>query len=223
MRQIGHVHCADEFFIMAEMPIPEDHYYNNYDQIENGIGMVRKMWENWKYVKKKFLRFLGSREGSPVFVTSVSGIQALNPILKEIQRSLELPPPPPSVECGVWSVELPPSPPSVECDGCRMGGRTPHSTLHISHLEGGERTPHLKAVVVKNHLFGEEVTVTGLLSWQDIKAQLVLKDDEYPVFSSAVFNHEMRTLDDVHVEDIKKELDKKVVIVNELFTEWEEI
>jgi putative radical SAM enzyme (TIGR03279 family) len=171
MRELNHIQCADELFILAEMPIPEDSYYGNYDQIENGIGMTRKTWENWKYIKNKFLRFLSNINGNPVFVTSVSGIQAINPILKEIQRKLP--------------------------------------------------EKQIKAHVIKNNLFGDEVTVTGLLSWQDIKNQLNLADNEYPVFSSAVFNHDMITIDDFTITNIKETLNRNIVIVNELFTDWQ--
>ncbi len=37
----GIVYCADEFYVKAELPIPETEYYDNFPQYENGIGMVR--------------------------------------------------------------------------------------------------------------------------------------------------------------------------------------
>jgi NifB/MoaA-like Fe-S oxidoreductase len=105
--------------------------------------------------------------GVPVFVTSVSGIYAIKPILDEVNRQ----------------------------------GR---------------------ACVVKNYVFGEEVTVTGLLTWEDIRMQVVLGEDEYIVFSSGIFNADMKTLDDVHVSEIQREVGKAVLVVDELFCEWKE-
>ena len=37
------VFCADEFFIKAKLPIPPKKYYEDYPQIENGVGLVRRI------------------------------------------------------------------------------------------------------------------------------------------------------------------------------------
>ena len=37
----GIVYCADEMFLLAGEPIPENEYYGDFPQIENGVGMVR--------------------------------------------------------------------------------------------------------------------------------------------------------------------------------------
>lgn len=36
---------ADEFFLKAEKPIPEAEYYEAFDQLENGVGMLSLMWK----------------------------------------------------------------------------------------------------------------------------------------------------------------------------------
>ncbi len=36
-------YCADEFYIRAGMDIPDDDYYEDYMQIENGVGMIRSL------------------------------------------------------------------------------------------------------------------------------------------------------------------------------------
>lgn len=33
--------CSDEFYLKAELPLPEDDYYEDYTQLENGVGMLR--------------------------------------------------------------------------------------------------------------------------------------------------------------------------------------
>ncbi|MBO5111660.1 MAG: DUF512 domain-containing protein [Clostridia bacterium] len=35
--------CADEFYLRAGLPIPEDEYYGDYAQIEDGVGMLRSL------------------------------------------------------------------------------------------------------------------------------------------------------------------------------------
>lgn len=35
--------CSDEIFIKAERPLPEEDYYEGYVQLENGVGMLRSM------------------------------------------------------------------------------------------------------------------------------------------------------------------------------------
>ncbi len=35
--------CADEFYIQAGMPLPDEDYYEGYSQIENGVGMVTSL------------------------------------------------------------------------------------------------------------------------------------------------------------------------------------
>jgi NifB/MoaA-like Fe-S oxidoreductase len=70
---------------------------------------------------------------------------------------------------------------------------------------------------VRNRFFGEEVTVAGLLTWEDVRAQLTLNKDEFVILPSNIFNHEMKTLDDVHINDIKKELNCEILIIDELF------
>ncbi len=35
--------CADEFYLKAGLPLPEEDYYGDYEQIENGVGMLRSL------------------------------------------------------------------------------------------------------------------------------------------------------------------------------------
>ena len=37
------VHLSDEWYLTAELPIPEEEYYEGYGQIENGVGMIRSL------------------------------------------------------------------------------------------------------------------------------------------------------------------------------------
>jgi len=48
LRDIGtrFVYPADEFFILADRPIPEAEYYGDFPQVENGVGMVRQLLDS---------------------------------------------------------------------------------------------------------------------------------------------------------------------------------
>ena len=35
--------CADEWYLKAQVPLPDEAYYGDYPQIENGVGMLRSM------------------------------------------------------------------------------------------------------------------------------------------------------------------------------------
>jgi putative radical SAM enzyme (TIGR03279 family) len=165
----ANIYLADEFYILANHKIPPNEYYDNYDQIENGIGMVRKARENYIKHRRKYIKLISEKEGNPVFVTSILGWEALKPILRDMKKQL------------VNSTKI------------------------------------IKQQIISNLLFGESVTVTGLLSWDDIKNQLTIDKTDYLVLSSAMFNHEMKTLDGYYLSDIEKTLDSKPVIINELW------
>ncbi|MBQ8537062.1 MAG: DUF512 domain-containing protein [Clostridia bacterium] len=36
---------SDEFYCLSELPIPDDEHYEDYPQIENGVGLVRQFWQ----------------------------------------------------------------------------------------------------------------------------------------------------------------------------------
>jgi putative radical SAM enzyme (TIGR03279 family) len=54
---------ADEFFIRAGLPIPRTSYYEDYPQIENGVGLVRQLLQEGAKVKR------GLRGRAPVGIS----------------------------------------------------------------------------------------------------------------------------------------------------------
>ncbi len=40
--------CSDEFFLKAGVPIPGAEYYEDYPQLENGVGMIRSMGDEFR-------------------------------------------------------------------------------------------------------------------------------------------------------------------------------
>ncbi len=43
----GFCYCSDEMYLIAERDIPEASYYGNYPQIENGVGLIAKFFEDF--------------------------------------------------------------------------------------------------------------------------------------------------------------------------------
>lgn len=41
------VYAADEWYCKAELPIPDAHHYEGYPQIENGVGMLRSLFDEF--------------------------------------------------------------------------------------------------------------------------------------------------------------------------------
>ena len=46
---VGLVYPADEFFIKAERDLPSEEYYDDYPQLDNGVGLVRSFYEDFTY------------------------------------------------------------------------------------------------------------------------------------------------------------------------------
>lgn len=46
-KELRLVYASDEFYLLAERPIPPEEYYEDYPQIENGVGMLRSHYEEF--------------------------------------------------------------------------------------------------------------------------------------------------------------------------------
>lgn len=47
----GLITLSDEFFLIANEKIPEEEYYDDFPQIENGVGMTRRFLADWETTK----------------------------------------------------------------------------------------------------------------------------------------------------------------------------
>jgi NifB/MoaA-like Fe-S oxidoreductase len=115
---------SDELYLMAGAPIPESGFYDDPAQLENGVGLVRGLLDDWGRVRGR----LGQMSLAPARITWVCG-RLISPILCHIASQLE--------------------------------GATP--------LE-------IQIVPVTNGLFGPRVTVSGLLTGEDLLQTLSHRD-----------------------------------------------
>ncbi|NLG18669.1 MAG: DUF512 domain-containing protein [Fibrobacter sp.] len=73
---------ADEFFIKAGLAIPGGEYYEDYPQIENGVGLVRQLLDEWKGIKRSVRSGVLLKE-KRLILSSVSAAPFLEKIIKE--------------------------------------------------------------------------------------------------------------------------------------------
>lgn len=73
------VFCSDEFYILAERELPDDEYYEDYSQLDNGVGMLRLL----KVEFETALKMVDSSEGDAVPFTVATG-EAAEPYLHKL-------------------------------------------------------------------------------------------------------------------------------------------
>ena len=154
--------CADELFLKAELPLPEENYYEGYRQLENGVGMLRSL-------EADFMAALEDEElpESPTPFTIATGTAA-----------------------------------------------APHLQMLLARAQ--ERFPGLKGqvIAVENDFFGHTIDVAGLLTGQDIAAQLKGKVEGRVLIPLHMLRHgENVFLDDYTVERLSEELGVPVQVV----------
>ena len=79
------VFCSDEFYLKAELPLPSEEFYEDYSQIENGVGMITSL-------KTEFYRELEyldeyTENFKPVKKSIATG-EAAYPLIKEMADAL---------------------------------------------------------------------------------------------------------------------------------------
>ncbi len=72
------VYLSDEFYLRAELPIPQAEYYGTFPQIENGVGMVRTFMDSFA---EELEYYQGLEE--PVYADIVTG-EAMYPVLCDV-------------------------------------------------------------------------------------------------------------------------------------------
>ncbi|HNX37738.1 MAG TPA: DUF512 domain-containing protein [Candidatus Cloacimonadota bacterium] len=83
------IYAADEFFVLAGLPVPPLEYYRDFPQTENGIGMLRLLLDGFQSRKRSFLKELRKRERNYLFITSKSAHGSISSIATYLNRKLE--------------------------------------------------------------------------------------------------------------------------------------
>ena len=170
------IHASDEWYILAERELPEEERYDGYLQLENGVGMLRSLLDEFHEAiteRKALEKNVVQREAENVkqyddVVSMVTGRLAY-PYIKRMAEELE------------------------------------------------EAYPQLKIHVypITNDFFGEMITVSGLLTGQDILAQLKGKElgNRLLLPQNVLRSGEEVFLDDLTLSDLEKALQVPINIV----------
>lgn len=154
------VFIADEFYILAEKDFPKYEYYEEFDQLENGIGMCRLFkWQIDETLNK--LKNANVKKTEITIVTGMAAYKLMKSIAEKIMYKLDI---------------------------------------------------KINVVKIKNEFFGEKITVSGLITGNDIIKQLKNKNFKNIVLPRNMFNDNNVMIDDVTVDDLKKELNTDVII-----------
>ena len=83
----GFVYAADEFFTKAELDIPSRRYYDEFYQVENGVGMMCQLLDNLKSKHRLLPRSLKNNLNLTL-VTGVSAFRLIKEIIKQKLNSI---------------------------------------------------------------------------------------------------------------------------------------
>ena len=161
------VYLSDEWFIMGGETLPDTDYYDEFPQLDNGIGLVRDFLNELEESKKTF----PSRLDSPREITILTGTGASGVLRDHLIPVLE----------------------------------------SIENLK-------VKLNIAMNDFLGESVTVSGLLSGQDIINNLQEDPPIGEVFlPPRVLNTDGYLLDNMKPEDIARVIDSPVHVFDNNF------
>ena len=119
------VQASDEWYLTAGLPFPEEERYDGYIQLENGVGMMRLLHEEFMYALEEEKKHFFAKGK----VTVATGVLAA-PMLKELAEAFM--------------------------------AKYPKIKIEV--------------VTIINHFFGENITVSGLITGQDLVGQLKGRD-----------------------------------------------
>lgn len=162
------VHASDEWYVLAGEPLPEAERYDGYLQLENGVGMLRLLMDEFDEAMEQLEVGSTQYEERSGEMTVVTGRLAYPYLLDMANRMME---------------------------------RFPRLTIHVC--------------AIINDFFGEQITVSGLLTGQDIIRQLQGKrlGDRILLPQNVLRSGEEYFLDDVTLEEMEKALQVRVDIV----------
>jgi len=159
--------ASDEFFIKADYPIPETKYYGAFSQIEDGVGAIRLLLDDFEKTKKKLPKSIKNKK-KILFATSQSSTNVMTTILNELNKIDNL-------ECSLFEL--------------------------------------------KNNFFGENVTVAGLITGNDLIHQLQNEKIEHLVIPSIMLRpYSEDFLDGITLDDVRKKLNCKIHVIKDIYS-----
>lgn len=160
------VHASDEWYILAEKELPQEEQYDGYLQLENGVGMLRLLLDEFAEAMEEDR--INGRQVRAKHITLSTGRLAYR-FIKQMAMQME------------------------------------------ERYEGLQ----IDVIAIRNDFFGEMITVSGLLTGQDIMAQLKDRDlgEKLLLPQNVLKSGEPVFLDDYTLDDIEKALQVRIDIV----------
>ena len=164
------IHASDEWYILAGEELPQEENYDGYLQLENGVGMMRLLLNEFEEVMKELQEKISA--GALDFSSreiSMATARLAYPFIRDM--------------------------------AARMMEMVPGLMIHVYEIT--------------NNFFGEMITVSGLLTGQDLIAQLTGKELGEALYlpQNVLRSGEEVFLDDVTVTEMEKALQVKVDII----------
>lgn len=161
------IHASDEWYILAEEDMPEEERYDGYLQLENGVGMLRLLINEFG--------------------------EALDEL--KMTRGVEIPPREISIATGKLAYRF------ISDMAAQLVDEFPQLKIHV--------------YAIVNNFFGEMITVSGLLTGQDLLAQLRNQElgDKLLLPQNMLKSGENVFLDDVTPAELEKALQVPIDIV----------
>lgn len=153
------VFLSDEFYLKAGCDLPDDTFYEDFAQYENGVGMLSLLKAEFEQALQKYQYQLPKQKQNTISIAT--GEAAYDLIKKLCDKVIEY--------CPKWNICV---------------------------------------YKIHNDFFGDEITVSGLLTGQDIIKQLEKKElGSYLLLPESLLrNDTTMLLDDIEIEDIEKAL-----------------
>ena len=166
---IHFVHASDEWYILAGREVPEAERYDGYLQLENGVGMLRLLMDEFQEEmssrRKRGNLANAAKQEELSIATGLLPYPYIKQMVDEVKR---------------------------ECHGV---------TVHV--------------YPITNFFFGEHITVSGLLTGQDLRDQLKGKTlgDRLLLPENVLRSGEDVFLDDMTIQELEKALQVPINIV----------
>lgn len=153
---------SDEFFLIANRPLPPIEYYEDFCQYENGVGMLRSIVDEFEHALLS-----ADYDNSKRTVSIATGYSPFDTFCSLVDMAEKK-----------WN--------NLKCNVFK----------------------------IKNNFFGENITVTGLITAQDLIDQLKDKNlgQELLISASMLMRDSDIFLDDLTISDVEKALNTKIVI-----------
>ena len=171
---IHFVQASDEWYLLAEEPFPPEENYDGYIQLENGVGMIPLLESEFDECLAYELEEQTDGSDQDMDLEEADNFETI----KMKQESLKEPDLGETVDTGSNKEQSLDESEAGNTNYCRTvsvaTGKSAAGLLHRLADKFMKQHPDIKVIVyqIRNDFFGEMITVSGLLTGQDLKAQL---------------------------------------------------